>query len=102
MGVTRQLVTLVALVAALTALAPASPAAACSCAAPDLEALLEREPDAAVARVRRIDPEGGSAGVGFVEEVLHGPELPDQLPLALDDGASCQPWVAVGEVAVLT
>lgn len=83
-------------------LVPTDRAWACSCAQSTLEEVLEREPDAAVVRVRRIDSDGGSSGVGQVQEVLHGPEMPEQLPLALDDGASCLPWIPVSDVAVLT
>lgn len=101
MRVVRRLGVTASLAAILLALLPAAPASACSCAQPSLDELLERSPDAAVARIRRIDPDGGPVGVGRVEEVLHGPDLPEQLPLVLDDGASCRPWVAVGDVAVL-
>ena len=89
------------LAAAMTALVlPARPAHACSCAEMTLESIAERDADAAVARIRRID-EGGRDGVGQVIDVLRGPDLPAELPLQLDDGASCLPGVAVGDVAVL-
>jgi hypothetical protein len=88
-------------VAMLVLLLPARPAYACSCAEMTLESIAERDPDAAVARIRRIDDGGGRDGVGQVIEVVRGPDLPDEVPLALDDGASCLPGVAVGDVAVL-
>ena len=93
---------ILALLVLVVTLLPPRPAAACSCAQPELDEILEREPDAVIARVRRIDPEGGSTGVVHVEEVLHGADLPAQLAVSLDDGASCRPWVAVGAWAVLT
>ena len=93
---------MLALLVLVVTLLPPRPAAACSCAEPELDEILEREPDAVAARVRRIDPEGGSTGVVRVEEVLHGVDLPEQLAVSLDDGASCRPWVAVGAWAVLT
>lgn len=92
----------VAVTVVVVALVPTERAWACSCAEPTVEEVVDREPDAVVARIRRIDPDGGTSGVGEVREVLHGPELPAQLPLALDDGGSCLPWLAVGDVAVLT
>lgn len=94
--------TLVVLAALVVLLLPSEDAWACSCAEATIDEVLEREPDAAVVRIRRIDTDGGSSGVGAVETVLHGSDLPEQLPLALDDGGSCRPWVAVGAVAVLT
>lgn len=84
----------------LLTLLPARSAFACSCAEMTLESIADRNPDAAVARIRRVD-DGGSEGVGEVVEVLRGGDLPAELPLALDTGASCLPWVAVGDVAVL-
>lgn len=93
---------LLVLVMLFAALAPPRPAMACSCAPLTIDDLVASHPDVAVARIRRIDPGGGSRGVAEVEEVLHGTDLPDQLPLDLDDGASCLPWVAVGDVAVLS
>lgn len=97
-----RVVAVVALAVVVAGLAPTDRAWACSCSEPTVEEVVDREPDAAVVRVRRIDPDGGTSGVAEVREVLHGPELPAQLPLALDDGGSCLPWLAVGDVAVLT
>jgi hypothetical protein len=95
------MVAFVALFAVAATLAPTERAWACSCAEPTIDELTEREPDAAVVRIRRIDQDGGTSGVGEVQEVLHGPAMPDQVPLALDAGGSCLPWLAVGDVAVL-
>ncbi len=102
MGPLERTIGLLALAALAVTLAPTQPAWACSCAEPSLEDIAEREPDAAVARIRRVDAAGGTSGVGQVLQVLQGPRPPDQVPLALDDGASCRPWVSVGETAVLT
>lgn len=102
MGRRQRVTALLAIAAATAALSPTERAWACSCAEQTVDEILERDPQAAVVRVRRIDEDGGTSGVGHVEEVLHGPELPEQLPLALDDGGSCLPWVAVSDVAVLT
>jgi hypothetical protein len=85
----------------LAALVPAAPAFACSCAEPTIPEISSRNVDATVARIRRVD-DGGSQGIGQVLEVLHGPLLPAEVPLELDTGASCLPWVAVGDIAVLT
>jgi hypothetical protein len=84
----------------LATLLPAAPAAACSCAEATIASISQRDPGAAVARIRRVD-EGGGQGLGQVLEVLHGPRLPDEVALAMDTGASCLPWVPVGEVAVV-
>lgn len=97
-----RVVVMVALAIVMVGLVPTERAWACSCAEPTVEEVVDREPAAAVVRVRRIDPDGGTSGVAEVREVLHGPEMPAQLPLALDDGGSCLPWLAVGDVAVLT
>lgn len=97
-----RVVAVAALAIVVTGLVPTDRAWACSCSEPTVEEIVGREPGAAVVRVRRIDPDGGTSGVAEVREVLHGPEMPAQLPLALDDGASCLPWLAVGDVAVLT
>ncbi len=97
----QRVVTLMALLAVAVSIAPTERAWACSCAEPTIDELTEREPDAAVVRIRRIDQDGGTSGVGEVQDVLHGPSMPDQVPLSLDDGGSCLPWVAVGDVAVL-
>lgn len=97
-----RVVAMVALAIVMVGLVPAERAWACSCAEPTVEEVVDREPAAAVVRVRRIDPDGGTSGVAEVREVLHGPEMPAQLPLAMDDGGSCLPWLAVGDVAVLT
>lgn len=102
MGRRHRVTALFAIAAAVVALSPPERAWACSCAEQTVDEILERDPQAAVVRVRRIDEDGGASGVGHVEEVLHGPEMPAQLPLALDDGGSCLPWVAVSDVAVLT
>ncbi len=97
----QRVVTMAALVAVAATIAPTERAWACSCAEPTIDELTEREPDAAVVRIRRIDQDGGTSGVGEVQDVLRGPSMPDQVPLSLDDGGSCLPWVAVGDVAVL-
>lgn len=77
------------------------PAFACSCAEPTVAGLVGRNPQVAIALVRRIDRDGGSAGVGFVERTLRG-ELPPQIPLHLDDGGSCRPYLGVGQIATLS
>lgn len=97
----RRIAGFVVVVGVMLGLAPVGQAWACSCAEMTIQEVEQREPGAAVARVRRVD-DGGSEGVGEVVEVLHGPDLPDEVQLALDDGASCRPWVTVGELAVLT
>lgn len=79
---------------------PARPALACSCAPVGMDDMVEHVPDVAIAVVRRIDRDGGHAGVGLVEHTLRG-SLPEQVPLALDDGASCKPWLAFGQLATL-
>lgn len=81
-------------------LAPIRPAFACRCAQVTIAGLLEREPDAAIAVVRRTDADGGTEGIGRVERELRG-ELPDEVPLALDEGASCKPWLDTGQLATL-
>ncbi|MFA9445826.1 hypothetical protein [Egicoccus sp. AB-alg6-2] len=100
MSTTSHCLVLAVLAVVLATLVPVGPARACSCAEMTLQDVAQRDPGAAVARIRRID-DGGSTGVGRVLEVLRGPELPDEVPLALDSGASCLPWVSVGGVAVL-
>ena len=77
------------------------PALACSCAESTLQDMVNRHPDAAIAVVRRIDRDGGANGVGLVERRLRG-VLPEQVPLALDDGGSCRPHLGVGQVATLS
>jgi hypothetical protein len=100
MARSQRWVGLVGAVLLLAALVPTKPAFACSCAEPTIPEISAREAEAVVARIRRVD-DGGSQGIGRVLEVLHGPQLPAEVPLDLDTGASCLPWVAVGEVAVL-
>jgi len=95
-----RLLAVATVLALLGALAPARPAFACSCAPLTFDEIVARGDGAAVARIRRVDA-GTRPGTGEVLEVLHGPELPTQVSLDLDDGGSCQPWVAVGSVAVL-
>jgi hypothetical protein len=99
MASTQRWVGLVGAVLLLAALFPTKPAFACSCAEPTI-AGISAHAGAVVARIRRVD-DGGSQGIGQVLEVLHGPQLPAEVPLELDTGASCLPWVAVGEIAVL-
>ena len=87
--------------ALINAVMAAPPAFACSCAEATLEDVVGREPGVAVGVVRRIDRDGGVTGVGQVVETLHG-TLPDQVPLHLDDGGSCRPYLGVGQVAALS
>lgn len=96
----ERFVGLVGAVLLMVALIPASPAFACSCVEPTIPEISAREAEASVARIRRVD-DGGSWGLGRVLEVLHGPQLPAEVSLELDNGGSCLPWVAVGDIAVL-
>lgn len=86
--------------ALVATLAPAPPARACSCAVATAEEMVERDPDVAIAVVRRVDRDGGADGIGRVERTLRG-DLPDELPLDLDDGASCKPWLGAGHLGTL-
>ncbi|MEX2100013.1 MAG: hypothetical protein WEB19_01230 [Acidimicrobiia bacterium] len=76
------------------------PAFACSCAQATIHSVVERDPEVAIAVVRRVDRDGGAEGIGRVERPLRG-ALPDEVPLDLDTGASCKPWLGAGQIATL-
>lgn len=91
MTMTRRTIVFLITLVVVAVLPPARPAQACSCAEMTLDSVVERHSDAAVARVLRVDDAGGRRGAGQVEQMIHGPQLPDEVPLHLDDGGSCQP-----------